>query len=103
MSNAPSESYAYYPGLLQDGERQIEDIRPVDAAGAPAHRVYLFDQDGRPIDTGDLCGDGVTSVDPVRPYPRGTTGYDERTGNAWSSHPVRWWWRCRRPAPLRPS
>lgn len=70
----------YSPGLWQDGERRIEDIRPVDAAGVPLSGVYLFDQYGQPIDTGDLCGDGVISVDPVRPYPRGTVGYDDRTG-----------------------
>jgi uncharacterized membrane protein len=74
-----SSAVPYFPGLWQDGERQIEDIRPVDAAGVPLSEVYLFDQDGRPIDTGDLCGGG-SSVDPARPYPRGTTGYDDRTG-----------------------
>jgi hypothetical protein len=48
------------PGLWQDGERQILDIRPVDSTGTPLTGVYLFDQDGRPIDTGDPCYGGYT-------------------------------------------
>lgn len=85
----PETGYAaavpYSPGLWQDGERRIEDIRPVDAAGVPLSGVYLFDQDGRPIDTGDdeYCtgySGSSPSADPVRPYPRGTVGYDDRTG-----------------------
>lgn len=75
----------YLPGLWQDGERPIEDIRPVDAAGQPLTDVYLFDQDGRPIDVsgGGECtvGDGYSVREgPVEPYPRGTPRFDDRTG-----------------------
>ncbi len=79
--------YAAPPaGLYQDG-RPIRDIRPVDAAGAPLTGVYLFDQDGRPIDapTTGYCYDEYptavprTGPDP-RPYPRGTTEEDPATG-----------------------
>lgn len=85
---APSEqgSYAtssYLPGLWQDGERQIEDVRPVDASGTPLTGVYLFDQDGRPLDVGGYgectVGDGTRSG-AVQPYPRGVPRYDDRTG-----------------------
>jgi hypothetical protein len=90
-SPAPSYPAAYQPGLWQDSEWEIRDIRPVDAAGNPLADVYLFDQDGRPIDTsvGEECTDyaeyggaGVAS-DPegIAPYPRGTWEYDLRTGH----------------------
>jgi hypothetical protein len=90
-SPAPSYPAAYQPGLWQDSEREIRDIRPVDAAGNPLTDVYLFDQDGRPIDTsaGEECthyaqygGDGVER-DPegIAPYPRGTWEYHPRTGD----------------------
>jgi hypothetical protein len=79
-------------GVWQDSEREILDIRPVDAAGNPLTGVYLFDQDGRPIDTSggvgcdaghddgsrDYAADG-RSVESNAPYPRGTWDYD-RTG-----------------------
>jgi len=86
----------YQPGLWQDSEREIRDIRPVDAAGNPLTGVYLFDQDGRPIDTsaGEDCtdyyefaedggrvrggADGGQESDAA--YPRGTWDYDPRTG-----------------------
>jgi uncharacterized membrane protein len=87
---APSvESYpaaAYQPGLWQDSERQIRDIRPVDAAGNPLTDVYLFDQDGRPIDTSggtectDEYGNPMGGDKRMDPYPRGTWDYDPRTG-----------------------
>lgn len=67
------------PGLWQDGERQILDIRPVDSSGTPLTGVYLFDQDGRPIDTGDPCYGGYTQGS-TEPYPRGSAGYDDETG-----------------------
>jgi hypothetical protein len=71
------------PGLWQDGEREIRDIRPVDAGGNPLTDVYLFDQDGMPIDTsgGGECS-GSDGMDPGSnaAYPRGTWDYDPRTG-----------------------
>ncbi|WP_214367211.1 HAAS signaling domain-containing protein [Pseudonocardia sp. H11422] len=89
VSYAPSSQ----PGLWQDSERQIRDIRPVDAAGNPLTGVYLFDQDGQPINAsgGSACdhrhtpmnGPGSTvhgTSDPDRPYPRGTLDFDPRTG-----------------------
>ncbi|WP_219420213.1 hypothetical protein, partial [Pseudonocardia nigra] len=79
---ASNVSYAPYhqPGLWQD-DREIRDIRPVDANGNPLTDVYLFDQDGRPINTADHCYDGYgdpgyPTTDPVRPYPRGVKEYD---------------------------
>ncbi len=72
-------SYESYPGLWQDGE-QVTDVRPVDATGQPLSGVYLFDQDGRPLDVGRPCDDydgGTASTDP---YPRGSAGYDDETG-----------------------
>jgi hypothetical protein len=84
---------AFQPGLWQDSEREIRDIRPVDADGNPLTGVYLFDQDGLPIDTsgGAECGatDGPGSGSNAA-YPRGTWDFDPRTG------------RCRHtpPAPL---
>ncbi|GAA1318025.1 HAAS signaling domain-containing protein [Pseudonocardia xinjiangensis] len=80
-------SQSYQPGLWQDGDRPIRDIRPVDAAGNPLTGVYLFDQDGRPIDTTDtsVCTadyrSAETAANAARPYPRGTTDYDPRTGD----------------------
>lgn len=77
------EVYPAYPGLWQDGERQIEDIRPVDANGVPLTGVYLFDQSGRPIDATSSCVEvygGPTSDQRAEPYPRGTSEFDERTG-----------------------
>jgi uncharacterized membrane protein len=80
------ESYpsAYQMGLWQDSERQIRDIRPVDAAGNPLTGVYLFDQDGMPIDTsgGYECSeaDGDADPDSTSAYPRGTWEYNPRTG-----------------------
>jgi hypothetical protein len=71
------------PGLWQDSEREIRDIRPVDAAGNPLTGVYLFDQDGMPIDTaGSGCAGPDDGVDPGSnaAYPRGTWDYDPRTG-----------------------
>jgi uncharacterized membrane protein len=90
--SSPSASYpAYQPGLWQDSEWEIRDIRPVDAAGNPLTDVYLFDQDGRAIDTaageecagdGEYGGDGVESEpEGIAPYPRGTWEYDLRTGH----------------------
>jgi hypothetical protein len=101
----PSEAYdsgsvASYPdsmpGLWQDSEREIRDIRPVDAAGNPLTGVYLFDQDGRPIDTsasqdcadpyedpedgGRVSGGVDGGQESGAPYPRGTWDYDPRTG-----------------------
>lgn len=87
-------SPAYSSGLTQDGQ-EVRDIRPVDANGVPLTGVYLFDQDGRPIDTqGNRCdpsygsdqgggyydayGDPSTRV--VQPYPRGTVEYGSSTG-----------------------
>ena len=75
------------PGLWQDMDRQILDIRPVDAAGNPLTGVYLFDQNGRPIDTStsSSCEDEYRFAAPgaaaARPYPRGTVDYDPRTGD----------------------
>ena len=80
-----AESYpsSYQMGLWQDSERQIRDIRPVDAAGNPLSGVYLFDQDGVPIDTsgGNECTDGYgAEADSRAAYPRGTWEFDTRTG-----------------------
>ncbi|MGI5128952.1 DUF1700 domain-containing protein [Pseudonocardia sp. CA-107938] len=80
---------AYRPpaGLYQDDGRPIRDIRPVDAFGNPLTGVYLFDQDGRPIDARavDYCYDPYpTAASPtgpdLRPYPRGTREEDPATG-----------------------
>ena len=72
-------------GLYQDDGRPIRDIRPVDASGTPLTGVYLFDQDGRPIDAParDYCYDpsaAPTTGPDLRPYPRGTTDEDPATG-----------------------
>jgi hypothetical protein len=85
---APSADYgtsysssALPSGLYQDGE-QILDIRPVDANGVPLSGVYLFNQDGAPIEVGiDWCGYGdLPTAAAAQPYPRGTPVYDDRTG-----------------------
>jgi hypothetical protein len=87
-----STTYAspYQAGLWQDSERQIHDIRPVDAAGNPLTGVYLFDQDGGPIDVsgGSACANydskgrfGTGPAGPEHPYPRGTLDYDPNTGD----------------------
>jgi hypothetical protein len=66
----------------------------VDAEGRPLTGVYLFDQDGMPIDTsgGAECGRRPDGTGPgsSAAYPRGTWDLDPRTG------------RCRHtpPAPL---
>jgi hypothetical protein len=80
-----SSPAVYQSGLWQDGEREILDIHPFDAAGNPLTGVYLFDQDGRAVDTsaGAECDDGYESLstaDRIDPYPRGTREYDHRTG-----------------------
>src|ERR1700754_360606 len=68
-------------------DRQILDTRPVDAGGNPLTGVYLFDQNGRPIDTStsSSCEDEYRFSAPgaaaARPYPRGTVDYDPRTGD----------------------
>ena len=86
------------PGLWQDSEREIRDIRPVDSAGNPLTGVYLFDQDGRPIDASSSWGceldrpsraasgggsggrsDDGSDID-ASPYPRGTVDVDPTTG-----------------------
>lgn len=81
----PVPDDGFYPGLWQDGEREIRDIRPVDANGVPLTGVYLYDQHGLPIDAGGpYCDDGRYAwppSDPLRPYPRGRTIYDELTGS----------------------
>jgi uncharacterized membrane protein len=82
-------------GLYQDGQ-EVRDIRPVDANGVPLTGVYLFDQDGHPIDTqGNTCAEyspgtytgggyydqyGDQSTGAVQPYPRGTAEYGSSTG-----------------------
>jgi hypothetical protein len=98
LAAGPSEAYdsgsvssypVSMPGLWQDSEREIRDIRPVDANGNPLTGVYLFDQDGRPIDTsaGEECAGydeyGRTRGGPPSgaPYPRGTWDVDPRTGD----------------------
>jgi hypothetical protein len=98
LGAGPSEAYdtgsassypVSMPGLWQDSEREIRDIRPVDANGNPLTGVYLFDQDGRPIDTsaGEECAGydeyGGTRAAPRSgaPYPRGTWDVDPRTGD----------------------
>ncbi|MHA6625847.1 HAAS signaling domain-containing protein [Pseudonocardia sichuanensis] len=90
-----SSAASYQPGLWQDSEREIQDIRPVDASGTPLTGVYLFDQDGRPIDTsgGRFCAPAGAPVDQdaaeaARPYPRGTWDYDHRTGECVLTPPV---------------
>ncbi|MCO1654349.1 DUF1700 domain-containing protein [Pseudonocardia humida] len=105
-SAAPSpaiDTADYYPGpsgLQQNGEL-IRDIRPVDAAGNPLTGVYLFDQDGRPIEVNpESCYDGYggdpydsyDSGDPsagaAQPYPRGTWEVDPDTGRCVLVPPV---------------
>ncbi|HZG91511.1 MAG TPA: hypothetical protein VEZ42_14970 [Pseudonocardia sp.] len=80
-----SSAAAYGPsGLWQDSEREILDIRPVDASGAPLTGVYLFDQDGQPINTqNDRCSGSTDtwSAGRAEPYPRGIVDVDPRTGN----------------------
>ncbi|MFC4945351.1 HAAS signaling domain-containing protein [Pseudonocardia sp. GCM10023141] len=65
-------------GLWIDSEREIKDIRPVDAFGNPLANVYLFDQDGRAIDTAKECTTSSGAAPAGAPYPRGVTeyGYD---------------------------
>jgi len=86
-SSPRAVSSAPLTGLYQDDGRPIRDIRPVDAFGNPLSGVYLFDQDGRPIDAPAraYCYDPYpTAVRPtgpdLRPYPRGTTDEDPTTG-----------------------
>jgi hypothetical protein len=82
-SESSTSSYPVsIPGLWQDGEREIQDIRPVDAGGNPLTGVYLFDQDGVPIETSGRAGCSSDDVDPGAgaAYPRGTWDYDTRTG-----------------------
>jgi uncharacterized membrane protein len=84
-----------YDGLWQ-GSEEIRDIRPVDATGTPLTDVYLFDQDGRPIDTSadrwcpryDAYGDPAPADGAVAPYPRGTWDVDGRTGGCRHVPPV---------------
>jgi hypothetical protein len=94
MPRASEGSVSSYPvsmpGLWQDSEREIRDIRPVDAAGNPLTGVYLFDQDGIPIDTaGSECAGRDAGVDPGSnaAYPRGTWDYDPRIGGCRYSPP----------------
>jgi len=86
----PVSPSTYSPGLWQDGD-EVRDIRPIGADGVPLSGVYLFDQDGHPIDTqGNRCdgdydnGSYDTYRDPstgsARPYPRGTAEYGSATG-----------------------
>lgn len=79
-SSGPEPAWSYLPGLWQDGERPVTDIRPVDSYGNALRDVYLFDQDGRPLDVGDPCGDGTSGPSAPLPYPRGTAEYDDVTG-----------------------
>jgi HAAS domain-containing protein len=82
--SGPAPSYPVsMSGLWQDSEREIRDIRPVDADGNPLTGVYLFDQDGLPIDTSsgaDCTGPGRDEPGSSAAYPRGTWDYDSRTG-----------------------
>jgi hypothetical protein len=74
---SPASYDVSVPGLWQDGDREIRDIRPVDAEGNPLTGVYLFDQDGLPVDTsgGECAGDDTGSGSNAA-YPRGTWDYD---------------------------
>jgi hypothetical protein len=81
------DSQPILSGLWQDSDRQIRDIRPVDSAGNPLTGIYLFDQDGQPIDvSGGQCSvdpDGLRGIPGSagdQPYPRGTSQYDPRVG-----------------------
>lgn len=81
-SSGPSPAFAEAtpaPGpYLGDG--LVRDIRPVDAQGAPLTGIYLFDQDGRALelaDPGCAGGDSATVTAAPRPFPRGTSEYDE--------------------------
>lgn len=88
---SPARSDISVPGLWQDGDREIRDIRPVDAAGNPLTGVYLFDQDGLPVDTsGSECAaDGADPESGANAaYPRGTWDYDPRTGDCRHIPPV---------------
>ncbi|OLT08908.1 hypothetical protein BJF90_12390 [Pseudonocardia sp. CNS-004] len=81
---SPASYDVSVPGLWQDRDREIRDIRPVDAEGNPLSGVYLFDQDGLPIDTsGSECaGDGTDPGSGANvAYPRGTWDYDPGTGD----------------------
>jgi uncharacterized membrane protein len=80
VESGPQPGSPYLPGLWQDGERIITDIRPVDAYGNPLTGVYLFDQDGRPLDVGDPCEGESTGATGSLSYPRGTGEYDEDGG-----------------------
>ncbi len=73
------------PGLWQDGDHPILDVRPFDSAGAPLTGIYLFDQYGRPLDVRTDCpetggDDPGTAVVPAKPYPRGVERFDDLTG-----------------------
>lgn len=80
------------PEGLWEGDRQILDIRPVDSAGVPLTGVYLFGQDGRPLNTDGRCGYGYDlgepTPDPARPYPRGVREPDPQTGRCVTAPPA---------------
>lgn len=75
--SSPSSSM-YQRGLWQDGSREIRDLLPFDAAGNPLTGVYLFDQDGRPVDTLSGCAARYSArpTAQAQPYPRGVAEYD---------------------------
>jgi hypothetical protein len=80
----PSDS-----GLAQDGI-PITNIRPFDAFGNPLGHVYLFDQDGRPIDageTGECTPPSSGAALSEGPYPRDTGRLDPVTGECVSTAP----------------
>lgn len=79
-SSGPQPGSPYLPGLWQDGEWPVTDIRPVDSYGNALTGVYLFDQDGRPVDVGDPCDGGSYGSSGSLPYPRGTAEYDDVGG-----------------------
>jgi hypothetical protein len=76
-------------GLVQEG-RLITNIRPFDSFGNPLARVYLFDQDGRPLDTGQAaeCTPPSSGTVPSgAPYPRDVGRFDPATGECVSTAP----------------
>jgi hypothetical protein len=78
--SGPEDRYAYadpQPGLMPpwlvvDGRQRVTNIYPFDSSGRPLKDVFLYDQDGRPI---DLNRGGDTGDEPIEvQLPRSVDG-----------------------------